>query len=735
MPAQSGVVRSDSMNRTNPKHVHNYSTFKDSLSYKLANTLRFGDLTPSFIMEGEPKDEISLNSKDMLDSLSLKAPFKGSIRKIKDSFAVPLMAILPNNWDRIYTQPANGDDVPITANCVLGLFPARFAEFWKSTFTLVVNNIPGSSATDSDVATWLTALMRSLVLGEYIYSHGSLLNVCGYKGSAQFIHQNCSISGGYDEFFDRVVTKVFSNFLDFKVVVPTTHSTSRTHIFAGLGSNPPRYSLDRIGSFRHLLETFRENPLCYFDGSVSGNIEYNVDLAGFLADAATYSSDPLFVLNNLNFVLPSVNFDPSYPDFDDAMSFNNLNLSRLLAYQICCFHYYTNSAIDAVYSAELYRQYVKSLYDLIFPNTNPADPNGFWVNTPTFIWNGIRCPYDVFAGASLANILYLNGSVLMSFSYSSFAGAFDGVNNYQVARLAVFSAIFAFRKSLRFGDYFVGSRPRPIAPINTDVAVNNNMVSVIDITKKQWAQKFGNAVMRSRQKIEEYVKGLFGEAPAPDYHNPFFLASESELIFGDEVQNTADAQQIDANSRTANFASNMNQYTFTFHNDDNHPCIYLQIVSFDVKRYYTRSVERQFFVSDRYDMFNPDFQYIGDQPVYGVELGYPGINGYIGAVVGFPNVFGYQSRDMEYKQRFDQACGGFVANQLPGWILQDFDRSAVFSGHLDSDFIRSYNTELDQFYISLTGYSLGTYFHFVCITNNFVNAKRAMAVDPQILGI
>ena len=733
MPAQGGVVRSDAMNRTNPKHVHNYSTFKESLSYKLANTLRFGDLTPSFVMEGEPRDEISLNSKDMIDSLSLKAPFKGSIRKIKDSFAVPLMALLPRNWDLIYTQPVNGDDVPNDANCVLTSFPARYSQFWIELWKLVVNNIPGSTATDADVAAWLTALLRTLIAGEYIYSHGSLLNVCGYKASAQFVHEDCTISGGYDEFFDRVVNKVFANFLDFKIVIPASSGTSFPYHFAGLGSNPPRYSADRIGSFRHLLEIFRENPLAHFTSSV-GDIEYNVDLAGFLADAATYHSDSLFVLNNIKFVLPSVDAEPTSPTFDDMMSRNNLNLSRLLAYQLCCFHYYTNSALDPIYSAELYRTYILSLLNVHWW-TNVSYPM-FQLWDFYFTCNGIKHEYDALSGAVLSRGMYLDGSDLpYVFTYASLSAAFDATNNRWVGRFAVLAAVFAFRKSLRYGDYFVGSRPRPIAPINTDVAVNNNLVSVIDITKKQWAQKFGNAVMRSRQKIEEYVKGLFGEAPAPDYHNPFFLASESELIFGDEVQNTADAQQLDANSRTANFASNMNQYTFTFHNDDNHPCIYLQIVSFDVKRYYTRSAERQFFVLDRYDMFNPDFQYIGDQPIFGIELGYPGINGYIGSVIGFPNTFGYQSRDMEYKQRYDQACGGFVANQLPGWILSDFDRSAVFAGVLDSDFIRSYNTELDQFFLSLTGYSLGTYFHFVCITNNFVNAKRAMAVDPQILGI
>ena len=87
---------------------------------------------------------------------------------------------------------------------------------------------------------------------------------------------------------------------------------------------------------------------------------------------------------------------------------------------------------------------------------------------------------------------------------------------------------------------------------------------------------------------------------------------------------------------------------------------------------------------------------------------------------------------MEYKQRFDVVCGDFE-DMLPGWILTDNDQSREYNSNLNSDFIRSYNTELDQFYLSLTGFSLGRYFHFVCLTENNVRAKRAMAVDPQIL--
>ena len=740
MPEAQGVVMTNRANKVEGKHIHNYSTFADDqLSYRLYNTLRFGEYTPSFVMDGVERDEISLNTHDLIDSLSLKAPFKGSIRKIKESFMVPKMAILPMNWDRIYVQPSNGDDTPADANCVLTDFPTHFSTFWKTLYDVVVAAIPTNTTGDDahtvtilEFSQWLTALMRMLVTGEYIYSHGSLLNVCGYKASAQFRFYHDDLPyGSYDNFFDFVVTKVFSGIRGFAVNWKEGNA-SRSAWFEGLSSEKMTQA-DRFGALRGMLELFRENPLATFDTSIFFESDYweegqtgtsgqgVIKYADYLVSALIGDNSEGVFSSEPSFILPYSDDTDFSTDLKD-MSPHNLDLSRLLAYQLVCAHYYSNSSIDFLYTAELYRQYVASLYDIVF-----ATGSGYATGAlPRFTWNGVDLQYDYLSGFRLSRQLFNqpDGTTYTSVTLAKLCD--DGTTYLQfLSRFASFATIFGFRKSLRYGDYFVGSRPRPLAPINTDVSVNSSKVSVIDITKSIQAQRFANSVMRSRQKIEEYVKSLFGNAPAPDYHNPFFLIRETETIFGDEVQNNSTAQMESANSRTSNFASNMGRFTFTFHNDDMHPCIYLQIISFDIKRAYTRSIERQFFIKDRYDMFNPDFQYIGDQPIYGMELGYD--NGY-----SIPDVFGYQTRDEEYKQRYDQASGGFVEN-LPGWILTDKDQSHVSSGHLDPDFIRSYNTELDQFFISLTGYSLGSYFHFVCITENKVSAKRAMAVDPQIL--
>lgn len=715
MPNSGGLVSKNKMNTTFGHVRRDYSTFDDSLSYSLLNTHRFGDYTPSFDMEGVERDDIYLNTKDLVDSLSLKAPFKTQIRKIKESFNVPFMAILPQNWDQIYVQPSNGDDVPQGANCVLPDFPSSFKSLWTTLFANLVNTTSVPVTNQAQLNTFFTYFFRLLVLGEFVYSTGSLLNVSGYKHSGLWRYlkydrqrTNDLQYWTYDQWFDANISLFCEDIASFTVREPVGSGT-RTYYFRGLSSTTPDSS-GRM-SFRALLELFRDNPMCYvYDAAVGADTTLSQVIQDINADRDQNTVYGTFISNNI--LIRDVTASGDVSD-ETSLSQTVLNISRLLAYQLVCSHYFTNSSIDFVYSAELYRQYIDVLYRTCVPSNLST----------VFTWNGLTRHYDYLSGALLIRLLALNNTT----TRSNLIGAFGYDVSSFLTPLAAWAAIFGFNKSLRYGDYFTGSRPRPLAPINTDVAVSNNTVSVIDITRRIQAQRFGNAVMRFRSKIDEYVEGLTGKRPAPDYHNPFWLAREVETIFGDEVQNTGSAQITDGNSRTANFASNLGRYTFKFENDDAHPSIYLQIVYYDAKVAYSRSSDRQFFHADRFDMFNPEFQFIGDQPIYGLEIGYGN------ALQAVPSVFAYTTRDMEYKQRFDVCSGGFSSGALRSWAFTDDILGDYGFTNISPEFIRSRNVDLDRFFVSLTGYSLGTYFHFIVKTINNVRAKRIMAVDPQIL--
>lgn len=701
MPNPSGLVLSNSQNQTQGKHIHNYSTFADSLSYRNYQTMRFGEYIPTFVMEGVERDSISVNTSDKIDSLSLAAPFAGSIRKVKESFKVPMASILPRNWDIIYTQPSNGEDVPTgdyrSANCVIkdptGPFFTILKGYWAKA---------SECTTMADLCKLILPL---LVTGEHFFSNGSLLSSLGYHVGHRFNFKGRS----YDSIFDEMMVDLFSHLKYVHVTedfIEDNYESQRASFsYYGLSSEIGPKERKGRGNIHQFLEYLRYNPAANLDFGFETDYNVKANVTAFLDKWTLASASDCYVV---------INSQPTEDSYDSIRQ-NDLNLSRIIAYQIVCAHFYTNSSIDTVYTAELYRQYMESLTEQVTMT--------YKSEIQSFTLNGFNRKYDALSGCKIMASTLWNTSGAV---FSNYQNALSFDVKY---RLLYIAQLFGYRRSLRYGDYFVGMRPRPLAPVNTDVAVSSsNKVSVVDITKSIQAQRFANSVMRSRQKVEEYVKALFGRAPSPDYHNPFFLSRESETIYGEDVQNTGEAQQTKAISRTGIFGNNIGRYTFTFDNEDMHPCIYLQIVHFDAKRAYTRTVDRQFLIRDRFDMFNPDFQYVGDQPVLGIELMFeqPGTQ-------SVPSIIGYQGRDAEYKQRFDVASGGFIEN-LPGWFISDRPLTNVMSSpFINPNFIRSSCGELDPLFLSLTGFSMGSYFHFICITDNNVNARRAMAVDPQIL--
>ena len=121
-------------------------------------------------------------------------------------------------------------------------------------------------------------------------------------------------------------------------------------------------------------------------------------------------------------------------------------------------------------------------------------------------------------------------------------------------------------------------------------------------------------------------------------------------------------------------------------------------------------------------------QFIGDQDVKRAELDPLGsVGGDVDAA------FAYNLRNMEYKQRYSYASGGFIRN-LPSWAFITDNRDGnPPEFEISPEYIRSSPSEFDRFYRSLTGYSLGSYFHFITFNTNVVAPYRQMVMAPEIL--
>lgn len=105
----SGLAAGNQQNEVQVSAPRSHSKF--DLSKHIFGTYRFGELAPTYVMECVPKDKNPLRSRHNIRSYTMKAPLMQDVSMFKDSFAVPMRAILPLNWEKLYTNPVIGDDV------------------------------------------------------------------------------------------------------------------------------------------------------------------------------------------------------------------------------------------------------------------------------------------------------------------------------------------------------------------------------------------------------------------------------------------------------------------------------------------------------------------------------------------------------------------------------------------------------------------------------------------------
>lgn len=654
------IVNSNPLNE--PQHGSKHSRSSFPLEQFILDTHRFGEYHPHLVLDGVSSDSLPFRSKHNTRSYTLRAPLMQDIQMHKDYFLVNLRAILPFQAERFITNPTIGDDIPSDAGTAVEDFLPKIDSLVSSLFGTI------SSVSDSElIATYYTKL---LVFLESIFSDGSLLASLGASLSECLSFQKAGDILRIDDYFDYYMSELLSRLQDRQFTV--TIDGDSFYIVSQIPSsvNPSRYI-----TAREFLEKIRRTADWSFPSQV-----------GF-PDFSFYSDYIISIQK------------PSYP----------LDLRRLWAYHLSCAEFFTDDHVDYIYSADLFRQYISSLFVTL-------DADFAFRSSLTFTWNGQTLPYDYLSAAYFDAIL----------DDLRISGGFE------TPAMQYFLTLFGFERSLRYKDYFTGARTRPLAVGDTSIQVNNSQVSVVDISRNIQIQRFLNSVNHSGRKFAEYIKGLFGVSPDVDQHNPIFLAHTTDAIFSSDSENTGNAVFEDINgintsqnNVTAVFRSQSNNFEFSV--DVKEDCTIIGVTSYDIKRSYTSVVERNMFNLDRFDWFLPQLQFVGDQPVYVHEL-FP----FAGAAFGVP--FAYQYHDMQYKQLVNRSLGGFATGRLPGYAFQYKPSRALSALNLSPEFIRSKPSELDDFYLSLTGYSLGHYFHFIVVSENTCRASRPMSVQPQILG-
>jgi len=639
----------DERRENNPKHS------SLTISQRVAGTYRFGELSPYFAFECVPDDKLTINSFTKIQTYTLKSPLLSRINVRKSFINVPLDSVLPFQAERIVSNPNIGDDVPSDSMCVTSVnkITAYFNSFLSYLASEAVS-IAESEGEDYEVQyNFASNCLRFLIQSEYFFSTGSLFATFKHSLSKYFIGSSDYLGKTFDYFFDNVA----SDLVDLNIPI-SKGSTS-----------------DKSVNLHHRMQWLRDNPSAEFTYDDDGTYVY-WKKAKCASLAAKFAKISFKTLNN------DVPF----------------NYGRECAYQIACSHFFSNDKVDYIYSAELYRQNVKSCYSDIFVNGTGTYAEG----DLNFTWNGIELKYDYLSGKYFDLML----SDLPSGDLFYLAGE-------------LFNLLFGFRRSLKYQDYFTGSKTRPLAVGDTSISVNNSAVSVVDVTKSIQLQKFLNSVNRAGRKFSNYMQSIFGTLPGYDFHDPKWLAEYSDPVNASEVENTGAAQQTLDVSVTSRLDSASGSKSIEFFSDRFGWIIGIQY--FDIPRMYPNLIERVTMHKDRFDMFNPFMQFTGDQPIYFAELS-----------PGDMSPFSYCGKYNEYKEAVDTCFGGFI-DSLPSWVFKAPDYPE--NGTIGPDFIRSSNDELDPFYINnITSLALGHYFHFIELHDNNIDAKRPMIYQPQILG-
>ncbi len=541
------------------------------------------------------------------------------------------------------------------------LIPADFAES-------VLNYSFGSQGQPTSPAA-VDTFLKKLFTAELFFSSGSLLFNLGFKLNPIFQEETSSTQYSFDTLFDSFISNILGG--DSNWSFKYTTSDGQVITCSKGSADEFRGQLSCFVTPSTAVSILRENPNFTFILYVKPTQSATAPASYFFINKLTYNSGASF----------------SSP----------VNIDSVLAYQLLWSQFFINPQVDYIYNADIYRETFRSNFLNLF-----GSEDWYTVSWQNFSFNGNNIQYDYFS-------LHYFTEIFRDLQPNAY-----GLLHY----------IFGLRQSLRFGDYFTDSRTRPYAPGVMDAPVVGESVSAVDITKSIVMQRFLNNVVKLGNNFGDYLRGIFGSTPSPDYHFPKFISHSEVSVSGFEVSNTTSENQ---GALVNNLKTSADNYEFEV--DIDMPCIVLGIASFSVPRVYSQTRKRFYFHTDRFDMFNPMLQFIGDQPVHFAEL--------TGNLPAGTTTFGYQSRNSEYKQNYSEASGGFV-EILPAWafvsdsLWQDYYIPDSLESQ-NTDFIRAKDYEFDRFFPSLTGFSLGHKFHFIVHFNNQSVANLPMEVNPGIL--
>lgn len=744
------IERSNPINEPDYSHEEGYNPF-DITCPKLLSP-RYGEVTPIEVFETVPADRHQLSSgvQTVLDRVQGRV--MSDVRAHLDYFHVPLRSIFPVNYEKIMVNPVKGDDVPFDAlpNIPLLAFLHRFLVGNGSTYEIHTPiseynlNVSSSNFGKTQTKAFQNFELVRVLYVCYALSRGQLLDYLGFSLDVNNLSSSPDRYSQYKNELQSLIDDIFDSVISFHGDMTPIIGGHKLSIYGvdlsdtalgltgdifdftnllsprvklryvykdGLADDGTPYINFNLSSFRAALYDCFERGLYplilttgdYFTESIEGDFGSSGEF--FVPDNYEYANEHILKLESFlsGFSVPSADVEDEEEYFDNGI----INPSRIVAYQQAVAEYMSMDHVDNVFTAELWMQNMRAL---MFPSVSGVSKEF------TFDYNGVDTEFDLFTVGAWRAAWFQQPS--------------DAVGGFYTRALPFISNLLFMRRSLRYGDYFVKSRPNVLAVGDVSIP-SDGSVSAIDVTKGIMLQRFFNAVNRWGQKFINYMAGLFGIKPSDTGCHPSFVKHETINLSGDTVANTA-GDSLNSNKKlqgsiSTNLVGNNGQFMFDCFFDDFGVCI--GFVTYDTPSYYPSGVARAFRHRDRFTIFNPMLQNVGDQEVRLDEL-----TGDCSVLGSSP--FGYATRYQEYKIGVARAHGAFV-NNLPAYAYiygyNTLQNPNDLSAHINPDFIRESPFALDPYIVGISSISPGRYYHFLLSVSNPHSTSRKMEYWPGVL--
>lgn len=717
-PALRQETVNSPIQRANPLNDPNYVNQQGYNNYDLNNTQiitpRWGEVTPMEVFETVGGDRHMNNHNTLTILNQIKGNLVSKVNEYHDTVYVPMRVIYPNNYTKIKVNPTQGDDLPWQALPQIPLlyFLRRMLTPNNQSFANSENEFIDVSTKDWDSFTYVLSLegpaaallINSVLYVSQVLSRGQLLDYLNYQlDSSDYSSYNQSsrirlnLQTAIDRFYD-VISKELSdghisyaigsefNLLDDDILYVTDTAVPDERIKHIFELMEPDLSVFR----GFLSDCFEDGNFIQFHFSDS-DAEKRVVRAA--AELRSYFMSGESVLPPKFSILPSEH----NPEPFDSKGF--INPCRVAAYQLSVVEFMSNDSIDNIYNTELFMQNLRAH---MYPSTLNLTTES------TFVYNGVDTEYD-----------YLTTGAWRRAFFSNVPGEYARM-------VTVTSLLFFLRRSLRYGDMFSTGRPQLLAVGDYKVPLDDdNMVNPVLLAKGTLMSRylqFSNVIGRREVATD---LAFFGVKSSDHGARPYFIAHRRLPLDRNITTNTAN----DQGAQTTNLLGKGSSSGYDVFLDDFG--VVISLISFDVLPLYTSGIDRNFTNSDRFSMFNPMLQNVGDQEIEISEL--------TGSVTQALTPFAYTTRYAQYKFGVSRVHGAAVNGldgsvfKYPPFVFVADNSVSLTDLHISPDFIRDKPQYFDQLFEQRTGLSPGQYYHFLFSVENQHNAARKMQYQSSIL--